>query len=276
MKTQVAMCPCGQPVKIDIEKRFGYCEYCGSQVFLTRDDIMGSDIVRNDIDLAVKYFKEKDIKGAVRYAEEVLAYVPDNAIGLFITSFNRCFMSEKKHKDALKTFFSSNVAGTLERNELNQLLAITRLSLPYLADCENEVVKFALSSGNKSTVENFVEGYLPFAIGKRVGSSWLDKDLKQNYIALASEYNTPKTMFALYKALTDNVDSPERRENYGMISLMKNFINRFCAEIGEIFEAISNPVNKDKFVKAYKAKMGALEKRYQAESERMKKFKNGD
>ncbi|MDE6211815.1 MAG: hypothetical protein K2O31_01795 [Clostridia bacterium] len=275
MKVQVAMCPCGQSVKIDIEKKFGYCEYCGSQVFLTRDDIMGSDIVRNDMDLAVKYFKEKDIKGAVRYAEEVLAYVPDNAIGLFITSFNRCFMAETKYKDALKVFFSSNVAGTLERNELNQLLTITRLSLPYLADCESEVIRFAMSSGNKTTVESFVEGYLPFAIGKRVGSSWLDSKLKENYIRLASEYDTPKTMFALYKALTDNVDSPERKENYGMISLMKNFIDGFCVDIGEIFEAISNSVNKEKFVKAYKAKMSALNKIYQSESERMKKFKNG-
>ncbi|MDE6372687.1 MAG: hypothetical protein K2L61_04005 [Clostridia bacterium] len=274
MKIQVAMCPCGQYVKIYIEKKFGYCEYCGSQVFLTRDDIMGSDIVRNDMELAVKYFKEKDIKSAVRYAEEVLAYVPDNAIGLFITSFNRCFMTEKKHKDALKTFFSSNVAGTLERNELNQLLAITRLSLPYLVDCENEVIRFVMSSGNKTTVESFVEGYLPFAIGKRVGSSWLDSKLKENYIRLASEYDTPKTLFALYKALTDNVDSPERKENYGMISLMKNFLDGFCADIGDIFEAISNATNKEKFVKAHKAKMNALNKIYQSESERMKKFKN--
>lgn len=275
MTTQVLTCRCGQQIRhIDEKKGYVKCEYCDSLVFIKKGGIPSDDKAKNTKELAIKRFKEKDVRGAARYAEEVLQYFPDNSIGQFITAFYQCFMAEKKRKDALKNFFANNVAGSLATDELKELLVLTRMTLPQLADCEDEVIKFALATDDKTTVNSFVEGYLPSAIGRRVGSNWLDSELKDNYVRLAKEFDTPKTMFALYKAMTDNDSSPEREKNQSMISSMKNFIYGFCADIGEIFEAISNPVNKEKFVKAYKAKRNAYEKIYQAEYEKMKRFEN--
>ena len=274
MKTQVLTCRCGQQIRNIDEKGYVKCEYCDSLVFIKKDEILSNDKAQNTRDLAIKRFKEKDVKGAVRYAEEVLQYIPDNPIGQFVTSFHQCFMAEKKREDALRNFFANNVAGSLVADELKELLTLTRMSLPYLMDCEDEVIKFALTTDDKATVNSFVEGYLPSAISRRVGSDWLDSDFKNNYMRLAKEFDTPKTMYALYKAMTDNDNSPEKEENQGMISVIRNFIDGFCADIGEIFQSISNPINKEKFVKAYKAKRNAYEKIYQTEYEKRMKFKN--
>lgn len=275
MKTQVLTCRCGQQIR-NIDQKLGYakCEYCDSLVFIKKDEILSNDKAQNTRDLAIKRFKEKDIKGAVKYAEEVLQYIPDNPIGTFITSFYQCFMAEKKKKDALRNFFADNVAGNLIEEELKELLSLTRMALPHLMDCEDEVVKFALTTDDKATVTSFVEGYLPVAIGRRSGTIWLDDDLKDNYIRLASEFDTPKTMLALYKAMTDNDESPEREENHGMISAIKNFNEGFCSDIGDILYSISNPINREKFVKAYNAKKSAYEKIYQEEYDKRMKFKN--
>lgn len=275
MAVQTAICGCGSPVEIDLMTRVGICPACGNQVQLTRDEVVGSDTVRNDMDIAVKYFKEKDVSSAVRYAEDLLAYVPDSAIGLFITSFYRCFMAENKHKTALKEFFTGNRATFLEVNEFKQLLILIRLALPYLDDLEGEVMVYVSSSGNQFLAETFFESYLPTVIGRHSGSDWLNPTLKSYYMNLVSVCNVPKTLFALYKSLTDNEDSPERKENYGMISMMKGFIDGFATSIGDIFSSIANPAVKEKFMKAYNAKMRDINAIYKSEAERMRRFKEG-
>lgn len=274
MRSQSAKCPnCGASVVVDLETKAGVCEYCGSQVFLTRDDIMGSDVVRNNMDLALKYFKEKDIKNAVHYAEQIISYVPDSAVGLFITAFERAFLSETKYQNAMKEFYTHGITNGVMFDEIKDLLLLTRLSLIYLIDCEKEVLNFVIKYCQPQTAQVFLESYLPVSIAKRGGSEWLDEELANVYKRLVSAYNLPKTVFALYTTLTESNDSPEKVGNYNVITSVRIFLDEYCARVGSIIDACKDTAMRDKFKRAFTAKVEIMRNKYELQKAKLEKYR---
>lgn len=274
MRTQVAVCPgCGRPVKIDLKTRSGICEYCGNQVFWTRDDVMDTDIVQNNASLAVKYFKEKDFNSANVYAQNILSYVPDSAIGLFITAFWRSFITESRTPRAVYDFFAAGASDTASVNEIRQVLILTRLALSYLVDSEGKIIEYASSSADDATAQTFLDSFLSESVTRRGNSEWLNDEKTAVYIRLVQCYNLPKTMFSLYKSISDNNDSPISTGNYGIISSVKDFIDRYCGNVEKIFTNIKDENLRTKFISALKTVVKGLTNAYQAQVEKMRLFK---
>ena len=251
-----------QPSEIDKNTRTGTCSFCGCLVTFTRKEVNSSKQVLHDLENAVRFFTESNYDSAKRYAEAVLSTSVDNAVGLFIIAYYNAFRAEIKNRTHLDRFFNEELPKIeLDEEEVNNFKKVILHSLLHVADYEKTILAVVGRYQAPQPLAEFVDAFSPQLIIRRGTIDWFDAEMCDIYGQVAAYTNVPKTLYALYQAITKNPDSPEAGNTYYLKTKTARFYNDFVLGIEKIYQRIADPALKAKFIGAFAKLKEAINKK---------------
>lgn len=261
MDATVFHCPnCGAPVDIDYKTRKGTCEFCGSVVTFPRKTFNSSSNVVNELPICLRSFDEKRFADARAHAESVLAVAIDNGPALYARTYYEAFAAVTRNSERLGEFFKQINDIDMDGEEVQALKKMFLSTVNKLGDYEEELLQWAVANLAPSELGNFTEAVSPLLIGKRTSIDFFTPKLAKTYKEIASLCPIPKTCYALLQAITNNPDSPYPENQFFLKTKTKRFHDEFVLPVGEIIQSMDSPELKNKFYRAYQARLNDMEK----------------
>lgn len=261
-------CPsCGnvlQEADIDFKTRRATCPYCDRVSELPRREINGAAGVQHDLENAIRFFNDKNYDLAKNYAEHVLSISYDNIVALFILGYHRAYHAATKSRSDLEKFFTETLPGVeTDPEEIEMFKGLLLKCILHVSDYEENILGKFLETLPDAELAEFVEGFSPYIINKRVNIDWFTPRMCDIYAEITKKVDIPKTWYALFQQISTNPDSPESENTFYLKTKTQRFYDNFVCGIGKIYSGIINENFKAKFC-------GALDKKKQIYFAKMK------
>lgn len=268
MEGEVFTCPqCGASIPaqyIDFKARTANCPFCENFVTFPRKQINGSAGVQRDLENAIRFFNDKNFDLARNYAERALSVSYDNVVALFIMAYHRAYYAATKSRSDLEKFFKETLPGVeADPEEIEMFKGLLLKCILHVSDYEENILGKFLETLPDAELAEFVEGFSPYIINKRVNIDWFTPRMCDIYAEITKKVDIPKTWYALFQQISTNPDSPEPENTFYLKTKTQRFYDSFVCGIGKIYSGIINENFKAKFC-------GALDKKKQIYFAKMK------
>ncbi len=246
---------CGSEIPssmINFKTRSAKCPWCGLDVTFPKKHSTASPNAQYAIEEAYNLFMAGSFDSSLKCAEHALTMVNNSVIASFIIDYYKSFVATTKNSKIIEEFFLNrleNIEFEVEEEEMFKNILCKKAFK--VEKFEEQVLKKFSEYDDTKELGEFVERFSPSLILKRENFDWLTHSMVDIYKNVTRRVAIPKTWYALYISVVKNPDSPLQNGTFFLKTKTNRIYNDCVVPIGEIFDLITDEVNKVKYSKAY-------------------------